>query len=182
MKHQALLQALPAHPARVLCVGTHIEPVLDDIRRVVDGAEIFALDLGDDELPACLPYEDASLNAVVLHGALQRMAPDALQALFGESHRVLGNGGRLVVRDALLPYDRLSPRFGRWLLRVAGVRYTSNEVFAMMEREGFWDCLVLRNSAISRDVVVKGEKVVQRAALDTAPDASSSNPTIQVVK
>lgn len=183
MNHQAIIQALPEHSARVVCVGLGLDAVRDDIHRVAGEANISCIDLGADELPERLPFEDGSTHAVVVHGALRSLDPEVLQALFGEAHRVLGDGGRLVVRDNLPPYDRLSPRVGRMLLRAFGVRYTSNEVFAMMERAGFWDCLVLRNSAVSRNVVVKGDKVVQRASLDSRAEPSEGDgPNISLVK
>ncbi len=166
MKHEALIQALPEHAAHVVCIGSRLHTVQEDIQRVAGDAEISCIALDGAEPPERLPFADSSIHAVVLHGALRELDPDDLLRMLTESYRVLGDGGRLVVRDTLPPYDRFAPRFGRLLLRAAGVRYTSNEVFAMMERAGFWDCLVMRSSALSRDVVVKGDKVVQRAALD----------------
>lgn len=183
MNHQAIIQALPEHAAQVVCVGLQLDTVRDDIQRVAGEANISCIDLGADELPNRLPFEDGSIHAVVVHGALRTLDPQVLQVLLGEAHRVLGDGGRLVVRDTLPPYDRLSPRLGRLLLRAFGVRYTSNEVFAMMERAGFWDCLVLRNSAVSRDVVVKGDKVVQRASLNSHSEPTDGDsPSISLVK
>ncbi len=183
MNHQALIQALPEHAAKVVCVGLRLDAIRDDIERIAGDASITCIDLDGDAPPERLPFEDGSIHAMVLHGALRKLDAPTLQGLLGEAHRILGDGGRLVVRDTLPPYDRLSPRLGRALLRAFGVRYTSNEVFAMMELAGFWDCLVLRSSSVSRDVVVKGDKVVQRASLGPrTDDAEGDGPTISLVK
>jgi hypothetical protein len=180
VKHQALIQALPDHAARVVCIGVGLDTVTDDIRRVAGDAQITSWDLDSDELPSCLPLASGSIHAVLIHGILRRTGRDELGQLFAECHRVLGDHGRVVVRDNLPSYDHYSPRIGRLLLRAAGVRYTSNEVFALMERAGFWECLVLRGASRSRDVVVKGDKVVQRASLDGTTDTPDS--TISLVK
>ncbi len=187
MKHTALIQALPDREAQVVCVGVGLDEVTADIQRVAGDARITCWDLESDELPPRLPLADGSIHAVLIHGVLRRLDRDHLTRLFAECHRVLGDHGRVVVRDNLPSYDRYSPRIGRLLLRAAGVRYTSNEIFALMERAGFWECLVLRGASRSRDVVVKGDKIVQRASLDGTDqtDRTSDHPdnsTISLVK
>jgi hypothetical protein len=180
VKHQALIQALPEHAAQVVCIGIGLDTVTADIHRVAGDAQITTWDLDTDELPQRLPMASGSIHAVLIHGILRQVDRDELGQLFAECHRVLGDHGRVVVRDNLPSYDPYSPRIGRLILRAAGVRYTSNEVFAMMEHAGFWECLVLRGASRSRDVVVKGDKVVQRASLDGS--TATPDSTISLVK
>lgn len=175
-----LTKAIPSHPAPVLCIALDASALAEQMLPLVDdGGEVLQLALGGPETLADL--DKGSIGTVVLRDALKTLDEDQLLALVRRCHEVLRDGGRLLLTDQLMPYDRMAPLTGRTFLRWLGVRYTSDEVFGLMERSGFWDCLVLRRGGLDSDVVVRGEKVVQHAHLDKSPTLST-NPTFRLIK
>ncbi len=185
-----LFDALPAHPARVLVVGSELDELQTDLDRVVGTeAELIRVDLDLGPTPAALRLDqpDRSVSAVVLHRCLRHLSTGRLTVLLGECHRVLGDGGRVVVRDRLLPLSRWTQWIGPSVRRSMGVPHTSADIFAIMERVGFWDCLVLRGQPWRTEVVIKGDKVVQQDLVSgelearTAEDAVAP-PAFKIVR
>jgi SAM-dependent methyltransferase len=177
---ELLINALPARPVHIVCIGTHLTVIERDVRRIAgEDASVRVMPL-EGVLTGQLSIPDGSLNAVVLHEALRLLDEDQLALLLAECYRVLGDGGRIVVRERTVPYSRLAAPL-RKLLRRFGVAYTPSEIFTFLERAGFWECLVLRRKSTSADVVIKGEKVVLKAKLDHS-DPPNSAPVITVVR
>jgi hypothetical protein len=178
---ELLTKALPPQPAPVLCVARDPDALADQVAPLLD-AEGDVLPVELNGAPDALDgVEENSVGAVVLGDVLRSLEEPELLTLIQRCHRVLRDGGRLLLADQLMPYDRLAPLTGRTFLRWLGIRYTSDEVFGLLERSGFWDCLVLRRSQFTADVVVRGEKVVQHAALDRSPTLST-NPSFRLIK
>jgi len=137
--------------------------------------------LGDSFDPGGLPENESGFAVIVLDQVLRGLDPPNLKPLLQQCHDLLGDRGRLVLADRLVPFDSVSARSSRKMLRWLGVKYTSNDVFSMLERAGFWECLVLRKGGLAAEVVIRGDKVVQRAALDQHPTLQT-NPTFKLVK
>ena len=178
---ELVVKALPGEAVVVVCVGQQLHEITDDLGRIVgrqEAIESITLDGQEDHLT--LAHPDMSVHAIVLHRALGLLKEEQLSALLHECQRVLVDGGRIVIRDRVLPYSRFTPVLRLWLRR-AGVRYTPAELFTLLERAGFWDCLVLRAGGAATDVVVKGEKVVQQAELD-GPDTPQDKPVVSVFR
>ena len=181
-----LIDALPSHPVRVLVLGAELDDLQRDLERVLGGeAELIRveLDAGVDPTSLRVPAGDRSVSAVVLHRCLRNLPPGRLTVVLAECHRVLCDGGRLVVRDRLLPMSRWSQWIGPSLRRTLGMPHTSTDIFALMERVGFWDCLVLRGQVWNAEVVIKGDKVEQRqVATAEEPEEHPSSPAIKIVR
>jgi len=175
-----LAKALPTQPTTIFCVARDAASLAAIVTsRVDDRGEVVPVELeGSGSLDG---LEDESAGTVVLGDVLHDIhEPDLLNLIQG-CHRVLQDGGRLLLTDQLMPFDRMAPFTGRTFLRWIGVRYTSDEIFGLLERSGFWDCLVLRRGQFAADVVIRGEKVVQHAHLDRSPTLST-NPTFRLIK
>jgi hypothetical protein len=176
-----ITMALPPQPARVLCIARDPSTLATVVAPLVDGdTEVVQVELkgAADTLDG---LEKDSVGALILGDALRTFDEAELLSLVQGCHRVLRDGGRLLLTDQLMPYDRMAPLTGRTFLRWLGVRFTSDELFGLLERSGFWDCLVLRRSQFAADVVVRGEKVVQHAHLDRSPTLST-NPSFRLIK
>jgi len=175
-----LAKALPPQPTPILCIARDAQSLAARVQPIAGGGgDLLQLELGGPEVLEGV--EKNSIGTVVLRDALKGLEEEQLLALIRRCHDVLRDGGRLLLTDQLMPYDRMAPLTGRTFLRWLGVRYTSDEVFGLMERSGFWDCLVLRRGGLDSDVVVRGEKVVQHAHLDKSPTLST-NPTFRLIK
>lgn len=176
-----LTRALPPQPGQVLCVARDPSALAGLVASLLEGqGDVGALELkgSSDTFDG---VEEGTVGVVVLGDVLRCLDETELLALVQRCHRVLRDGGRLLLTDQLLPYDRMAPLTGRTFLRWIGVRYTSDEVFGLLERSGFWECLVLRRNQFAADVVVRGEKVVQHARLDRSPTLST-NPSFRLIK
>ncbi len=177
---ELVVKALPGESVVIVCIGRQLDEISNDLERIVghpDAVETLPLD-GEQDLT--LAHPDMSVHAIVLHRALAQLKRDQLVTLLMECHRVLTDGGRIIIRDRVLPYSSFTPLLRLWLRR-AGVRYTPAELFTLLEQAGFWDCLVLRTDGGATDVVVKGEKVVQHAELDgDTPDDDA--PVISILR
>jgi len=185
-----LMDALPFHPVRVLLVGTDLDILERDLERVVGtDAELIRIDLEGSPEPTSLAFgvADRSVSAVVLHRCMRQLPAGRLSVLLGECHRVLCDGGRVVVRDRLLPMSQWTQWIGPSVRRALGVPHTSTDVFSIMERVGFWDCLVLRGQPWRTEAVIKGDKVVQRNVATGEHEAEelpgrTSSPAFKIVR
>ena len=177
---ELLAKALPPEPAPVLCLARNVTDLARKVLPLVRGEE----DIVQVELDGPAPldgFENDSMGAIVIGDALRLLDEPELLALIRRSYDLLRDGGRLALVDQLMPYDRMAALTGRTFLRWIGVRYTSDEVFSLLERSGYWDSLVLRRGHFTPDVVVRGEKVVQHARLDRSPTLST-NPSFRLIK
>ena len=177
-----LEKALPTHTQPVLCIGRNLDAAVAELVPAVgDPDEITRLPMDESFDCKRLEAEDGTFGLIVLHRVLGHLDERDLAALLGECYRLLANRGRVVLTDQFPPYERLSGGVGRKLLGMFGVRYTSNEVYSLLERAGFWECLVLRKGGLDTAVVIRGDKVEQRASLDRHPTLQT-NPTFQLIK
>lgn len=178
---ELLAKALPPKPSLIVCVARDPSALAGIVTPLVDGeGEVVPVEL-QSAAAALDGMEEGTVGAVVLGDCLRGIDEPTLLELIQRCHRVLRDGGRLLLADQLMPYDRMAPLTGRTFLRWIGVRFTSDELFGLLERSGFWDCLVLRRSQFTAAVVVRGEKVVQHASLDRSPTLST-NPTFRLIK
>ncbi len=169
-------------PWPVLVIGRDLRSILPPLEKALgsgDAIETLEIDDGDERIT--LAADDDSIHTIVLHRPLGLLGDGALMRLLHECRRVLCDGGRIAIADYLVPVDRVLSGGKRGLLRKFGVRYTSTEVYALMESAGFWQCIVMRRGTLDRAVVVKGEKVLQRAELERHPTLNT-NPTFRLIK
>ncbi len=178
---ELLISALPARPAHVVCIGTELTSLERDIRRVAgEDAVIQALPI-EGLLTCQLSIPDDSQHAIVLHETLYLLDEDQLSLLLDECYRALVDGGRIIVRERTIPFDGVALAL-RKLFQRMGMAYTPTEVFTFLERAGFWECLVLRRRAFDSSVVIRGEKVEQKAVLDHVDSLDDGSPVITVVR
>lgn len=76
----------------------------------VSGINWYALDLN---LDPCLPFEDGYFSAVTMLAVVEHLNPASLVKLFGEIHRTLQPGGRLIITTPAAWADGLL----RWMAR-----------------------------------------------------------------
>jgi SAM-dependent methyltransferase len=177
-----LSRILSDAPHPVLAIGRDLDALLPDLERALgsgEGIETIALEADQPRFE--IQAEEGSFNTVVLHRTLGLLEDAELMRLLRECRRVLADGGRVAICDRLFPVDRVLAGGKRTLLRRFGVRRTSTEVYALLESAGFWDCLVLRRGTFDRAVLIKGEKVLQRAELARHPTLNT-NPTFRLIK
>ena len=177
-----LASALPTHATPLLCITRDVERTTALLSPLLgDSAVVVYVQLDDSFDASQLEIDEQLYSVVVIDRVLGNLAREDLLKLMIHCHGLLGDRGRLLIADRLVPFDRLAAGSGRKLLAWFGVKYTSNDVFSLLERAGFWDCLVLRKGGLDPDVVVRGDKLVQRAALDEHPTLQT-NPAFRLVK
>ena len=177
-----LASALPTHPSPLLCITRDIDRTAAILKPLLGDADVITY------VPFDAPFDldqvandGKEYSVIMLDGLLRDHLGSELLKLLTLCHGLLGDRGRLLIADRLVPFDRVAAGSGRKLLGWFGVRYTSADVFSLLESAGFWDCLVLRKGGLDSDVVIRGDKVVQRAALDEHPTLQT-NPTFRLVK
>lgn len=169
---------------RVLLVGAD-EGLTADLRKVVGGGG--RVDVVTQEQPpgvlatasgaapaevkahgegGVLPFGHDEFDAAVWVEPLSARTEAGAVAALKEAYRTLRTKGRIVLIQPTVPRNPVVRGLTWPWFALKGVRWTSRDLFGMLERASFWECAMLQRTGTDGLSLVQGEKF----SLNDSPD------------